>query len=330
MVNLPVIKVYIRDSMKAAVLEKTGVTPKFRIKEFSRPVIKNGQILIRNYSSSVNPIDVLIRQGKALLAVAGASSQIIGCDFCGKVIASRSRIFKEGDEVYGMLPIMKGGAYAEEIVVAEDIVALKPINLNYLEAGVIPLVGLTAYQGLFKVGRLQRGENILITGCTGGVGSAAVQLAKTVDAHISGLCREEHRAYAKALGCDVVIDYQQQKIPSGAQFDLIFDAAGKYTYSKLQHHLTEHGLFVTTRGETNNLKGLVKTTVDMVFESRMKFVMVKPNVADLLTLKHIIEQDDLKLKIAKTFTLDKLTEAQEMMEKGGFAGKIGVEIGPVE
>ncbi|WP_222852244.1 NAD(P)-dependent alcohol dehydrogenase [Olivibacter sp. SDN3] len=312
--------------MKAAVLEKTGVSPKFKIKEFSRPVIRNGQLLVKNYASSVNPIDVLVRQGKALLAVVGASSQIIGCDFCGKVIASRSRLFKEGDDVYGMFPIVKGGAYAEEIVINEDMAALKPDNLSYLEAGVIPLVGLTAYQGLFKVGRLQRGENILITGCTGGVGSAAVQLAKTVDAHISGLCREEHRPYAKELGCDVVIDYQQQKIPSGAQFDLIFDAAGKYTYSNLQHHLTEHGIFVTTRGETNNLKGFVKTTVDMVFENRMKFVMVKPNVEDLLNLKHIIEGDALKIKIAKTFLLDQLTEAHEMMEKGGFAGKIGVEI----
>lgn len=312
--------------MKAAVLEKTGVSPQFRVKELPNPELKSGQVLVRNYASSVNPVDLLVRQGKSWLASAGLSNQVIGCDFCGRVIASKSRLFKEGDEVYGMLPIMKGGGYAEVLAVNADHIALKPTNLNYVEASVIPLVGLTAYQGLFKVGHLQRGENVLITGCSGGVGSAAVQLARTLDCHISGLCREEHRIYAKDIGCDVVIDYKNQKIPSGAQYNLIFDAAGKYTYSDLKHHLAEHGTFVTTRGETNNVKGLVKTTVDMVFEPNMKFVFVKANATDLIALKSIIERGQFKLLIARLFSLDQLTEAHQLMKEGGFAGKISVKI----
>jgi len=313
--------------MKAAVLEKTGVSPKFRVKELPNPELRAGQVLVRNYASSVNPVDVLMRQGKSWLATAGLSNQIIGCDFCGRVIDSKSRLFKEGDDVFGMLPIVKGGGYADVLAVNATQIALKPINLNYVEAGVIPLVGLTAYQGLFKVGQLQRGENVLITGCSGGVGSAAVQLAKSLDCHISGLCSEKHRAYAKNIGCDIVIDYKNQKIPSGAQYNLIFDAAGKYTYSDLKHHLAEHGLFVTTRGETNNIKGFVKTTVDMVFEPHMKFVFVKANAADLVSLKSIIERGQFKLPIAHVFPLDQLTNAHQLMEKGGFAGKIAVDIG---
>lgn len=312
--------------MKAAVLEKIGASPKFKMKELPSPIIKSGQILVKNYASSVNPVDSIVRQGKAVLASAGFSNQIIGSDFCGKVLASKSRLFKAGDEVYGMISAIKGGAYAEELVVDDDLVVLKPTNLTYLEAGVIPLVGLTAYQALFKVGRLQKKENVLITGCTGGVGSVAVQLARSMDAHISGLCSENHRDYANAIGCDVVIDYKNQKIPSGARFDLIFDAAGMYTYSNLKHHLTEHGLFVTTRGETNNIKGFVKTAVDVVFEPNMKFVFVKSNTEDLLALKNIIEQGLLKLAISHIFSLEQLTEAHRLMKKGGFVAKIAIDI----
>lgn len=313
--------------MRAAVLEKIGTTPKFRIKELPSPLIKTGQLLVRNRASSVNPVDTIMQQGKSLLATAGITNQVIGSDFCGVVIASESRRFKAGDEVFGTIPVARGGgAYAEEIAVHEDWVALKPVNLNYLEAGVIPLVGLTAFQALFKIGKLQRNENVLITGCTGGVGSAAVQLAKSVDAYVSGVCSESHREHAKSIGCDVVIDYNRQKIPSEAQFDLVFDAAGKYTYSGLQHHLGERAYFVTTRGDTDSLKGMVRTAVDMVLEKRMKFVMVKSDADDLSQLKQLAERGQLKLPIAATFPLEGLTEAQEMMKKGGFIGKLGISI----
>jgi len=312
--------------MKAAIIEKVGAAAKFRIKELPRPLLKRGQILVRNFASSVNPVDLIMRQSKSWLTSVGLPNQVIGSDFCGRVIASKSKIFKEGDEVFGMCTLIKGGAYAEEVVVHEAHAALKPTHLSFAEAGVIPLVGLTAYQALYKIGHLQRGENVLITGCTGGVGSAAVQLAKRMDCHISGLCSEVHRKAAHALGCDVVIDYKQQQIPSGARFDLIFDAAGKYTYSDLRHHLTEQGLFITTRGETYHIKGMIRTAVDLVLEPQMKFVFVKPDAPDLVALKAIIERGEFKLPIAKTFDLTHLTAAYHMMQHGGFVGKIGVEI----
>lgn len=312
--------------MKAAILERIGTSRKFTVKELPRPVIKKGQVLIRNYASSVNPVDLLVRQGRAVLTTAGLGNQIIGSDFSGVVIESKSRFFKEGDEVFGMINAVKGGAYAEEIAVDEHILVLKPENLDFLESAVIPLVGLTACQGVLRIGRLQRRENVLITGCTGGVGAVAVQLAKSLDADISGLCSEKHREAAKAFGCDVVIDYERQQIPAGARFDLIFDAAGKYTYSNLKHHLSERGLFVTTRGETDSLKGMVKTAVDSVLEKQMKFVLVKADVKDLLNLKGMAEQGALQLPIAATFTLEQISEAFAMMGKGGFVGKIAIQI----
>lgn len=312
--------------MKAAVLERVGQGQRFKIKDIPTPSLKNGEVLVRNFASSVNPVDALMRQGKAWLATAGISNQVIGCDFCGVVIASKSRLFKAGDEVFGMCSIVKGGAYAEEVVVDDGQLALKPTNLTYIEAGVIPLVGLTAYQALFGIGKLQERENVLITGCTGGVGSAAVQLARTLNCHISGLCSEKHRDYAHTLGCDVVVDYKNQKIPSGARFDLIFDAAGKYTYSDLKHHLIENGIFVTTRGETRTVKGMVRTAVDVVLEPQMKMVFVKNSALDLKEIRAIIEREMFKIPVASVFSLEQLTEAHQLMEKGGFVGKIAVKI----
>jgi len=312
--------------MKAAVLEKIGASTKFKIKELPSPSIGPGQLLVRNYASSVNPVDLILLRGKSILTAAGISNQCLGNDFCGKVIASKSRLFKAGDEVFGMVPVLKGGMYAEEVAVEDRYAMLKPANFTYEEAGVVPLVGLTAYQGLFTLGRLKSQDNVLIIGCTGGVGSAAVQLARNVDAHITGVCSEKHRLYANSIGCDVVVDYRRQKVPSGAKFDLIFDAAGKYTISQLQHYLSDKGLFVSTRGEVDNLKGMVKTTVDLLLENRMKLVMVKPNAKHLHHLQLKMEQGQLRLPVAHTFSLGQLDEAHDMMRKGGFVGKIGIKI----
>ncbi|WP_345233808.1 NAD(P)-dependent alcohol dehydrogenase [Olivibacter ginsenosidimutans] len=312
--------------MKAAVLERVGHKPWFKVKDMPRPSLRKGQVLVQNFASSTNPVDVLMRQGKAWLATAGVSNQVIGCDFCGVVTISKSPLFKVGDDVFGMCSIVKGGAYAEEVVVDANQVALKPANLTYIEAGVIPLVGLTAYQALFGIGKLQERENVLITGCTGGVGSAAVQLARSLNCHISGLCSEKHRSDAHNLGCDVVIDYKNQKIPSGARFNLIFDAAGKYTYSDLKHHLIENGIFITTRGETHTIKGMVRTAVDVVLEPQMKMVFVKASAIDLNKIKEIIEQNVFKIPVASVFSLEQIKEAHQLMEKGGFVGKIGIKI----
>lgn len=312
--------------MKAAVLERRGAHPKFRIEELPRPTIGIGQVLVKNRASSVNPVDTILQQGKSLLVSIGFERQVIGSDFCGVVIASKSRLFKEGDELFGLIPAIRGGAYAEEIVVDERWAVPKPGNISYLEAGVMPLVGLTAYQSLFHDGQLRRGDNVLITGCTGGVGSAAVLLAKETGAHITGICRDRHRAYANEIGCDVVIDYETQQIPADAKFDLIVDAAGKYTYSSLAHHLSHYARFVTTRGDTDKLKGMVRTAVDLVLEKRMKVVMVRPDANDLQYIKGQVERGRFKLSLAATFPLEGLTEAFEMMKTGGFVGKIAVSI----
>lgn len=128
--------------------------------------------------------------------------QVIGSDFSGTVIASKSSRFRKGEEVFGVLNAMKGGAYSELLVANEENAAIKPSNISFAEAASLAMVSLTAWQGMVYDGNLKQGNKVLILGCTGGVGSAAVQIAKSFGAQVTGTCSEKHMDYAKMLGCD--------------------------------------------------------------------------------------------------------------------------------
>jgi NADPH:quinone reductase-like Zn-dependent oxidoreductase len=312
--------------MKAAVLEHYGSPDEFRIKEIPTPEIKDGQILIRNHASSVNPVDTIVRSGKTRLVTGILGDQLIGSDFSGTVIDSKSVHFKKGDEVFGLNVAFKGGSYAQEIVAEEDTVTFKPANLSFTEAASLPLVGLTAWQGLVTEGKIKKGDRVLITGCTGGVGMIAVQIAKTFDAIVTGTCSEKNIDFAKSLGVDNVIIYDKQDIPKEEKFDLIFDASGNFTISDLKGNLTDEAFFVSTKGGMEDFKSTVDGAIDLVFQKRMKLVMLKANTDDLETLRKMAEEGKVKPHIAQSFPLEHLADAHKMMEEGGFNGKIAIEI----
>ncbi|KAA0992625.1 NAD(P)-dependent alcohol dehydrogenase [Dyadobacter aurulentus] len=312
--------------MRAAIIEKYGEPEVFQIKEMPIPELKDGQVLIQNKASSVNPVDTLVRQGKTRLLTGLFGEHIIGSDFSGIVIKSQSAAFSVGTEVYGMMSAVKGGAYAEMIVVEESDVAAKPSNLSFTEAAVIPLVGLTAWQGLVVDGVLGTGQNVLVTGCTGGVGTMATQIAKHFGCTVTGTCSSENTAFAREVGVDHVIPFDEKEVPEQKQFDLIFDAAGNFTISDLDGSLKENALFVTTRAGADDLTGALEAAVDMLLRKRMKIVKVKPDIAHLYQLARLAESGELKPYIAETFGLEQLAAAHRKMEEGGFTGKIAVEI----
>ncbi len=312
--------------MKAAVLEHYGSPQEFKIKDIDTPRLKNGQVLIRNHASSVNPIDALVRQGLLRFASGLWGEPVLGCDFCGVVIELRSSRFQVGDEVFGFVSPMTGHAYAEQVAVDEKVAALKPANLNYVEAAALPMVSLTAYQGLVGKGRLQAGQRVLINGCTGGVGAAAVQIAKALGAHVTGTCQGSRRAVARELGCDEVLDYQTQPIPKDRSFDLIFDTAAKLTLSQVEKSLTKTGLLVTTKPNYTSIARALTSALDLL-KPRMKMVQAKSIPEDLLKIKALIEQGQLKPIIAQTFPLEEIAQAHEMLARGGFVGKVAVQIG---
>lgn len=312
--------------MKAAVLKKYGSVEQFIIKQMPVPELKDGQILVRNYASSVNPVDTIVRKGKMKILSGVTGDKIIGSDFSGVVMASRSSNFKIGDEVFGFMNSLTGSAYAEIVLVDEQNAVHKPANLSFTEAAVLPLVALTAWKGLVTEGKIQKGDRVLILGCTGGVGSAAVQIARTFGAVISGTCSGKNVAFANEIGCEVVYDYQTEIIPETAIFDLVFDATGMYHMKEYQKHLTAEAMFISTKGGARDFINGVEAAFEIAFKKKMKVIVVKPNVKDLLIIKSMIENGQLKSIIAKTFPIELIGEAHQMMENGGFTGKIAIEI----
>ena len=312
--------------MKAAVLEHYGSPDEFKIKELPTPEIKDGEILIRNRASSVNPVDTIVRSGTTKLVTGILGDQLIGSDFSGIVMDSKSVNFKKGDEVFGLNVAIKGGSYAQEIVAQENTLTFKPANLSFTEAASMPLVGLTAWQGLVNEGRIKKGDRVLITGCTGGVGMIAVQIAKTFDAIVTGTCSEKNTEFAKSLGVDKIINYDHEEIPEDELFDLIFDASGHFTISDLKQNLTEDAMFVSTKGGMEDFKSTLDGITDLAFQKRMKLVVLKANREDLDTLRKMIEEDKIKTHVAQVFSLEQLADAHKMMEKGGFIGKVAIKI----
>lgn len=311
--------------MKAAVLEHYGSPDQFVIKNVDVPELGDGQVLIRNRASSVNPVDVLIRQGALKLVTGLFGDQITGSDFSGTVVTSNHSQFKAGDEVFGCMKATSGHAYAELVAVEADTAAIKPANLSFTEAASLALTSLTAWQALLDEGDLKAGDQVLINGCTGGVGCAAVQIAKALGATVTGTCRAEHVEAARELGCDVVINYETDPIPANGQYQLIFDTAAKLTLSDVEKSLTDDGLLVTIKPHADDVKSAVTSVIDLV-RSRMKLLSMNPNTADLAKLTDLIDQGKLRPYVAQTFPLERIGEAHQLQEKGGFVGKVAIEI----
>lgn len=313
------------DKMKAAVLKKYGSADNFMVEEIPPLEIGEGEVLIRNRASSVNPVDTTVRKGKLKLLSGINGRRVIGSDFSGTVMASRGESLKEGDDVFGFVNPVSGGAYAEEMIVSEHEAVLKPLELSYTEAAVLPLVAVTAWQGLVNKGGLSSGQRVLINGCSGGVGSAAVQIAKSSDTVITGICSGKHAGFARSIGCEQVIDYEKQSIQIAGKFDLIFDANGNLTLADVTDHLTDEAVFVSTRGGADDLKGALGTAVQSL-KKRVKLLLAQPDTEDLQQIRQLAEHKKLRPYIARSFPIKEISEAHLMMEEESFTGKISITI----
>ena len=193
--------------MKAVSYKRYGRADVLNLVEVAEPVLKWGHVLIRNYASSVNPIDWKLRSGMLRPLSGFTPPARCGCDFAGEVIrvAEGCSQFKVGDSVFGFLHPLRGGAYAEKIAIDEKLLTLIPSKLTHAEAAVVPLAGLTAYDAMTRVVKLEANQRIIINGCTGGVGSMAVQIAKIIGAYVIGVCSHKNHSLALELGADEVV-----------------------------------------------------------------------------------------------------------------------------
>jgi NADPH:quinone reductase-like Zn-dependent oxidoreductase len=312
--------------MKAMVIRRYGAAEVLQYEDVEQPKIQPTQLLVKVRASSVNPIDWKIRKGMLSLITGSNFPKILGFDVAGDVVAVGSGVnrFKPGDAIYGSTSF-PGGGYAEFAAVPENLVALKPTNLNYEEAAAVPLAALTALQALRDQGNIQTGQTVLINGAAGGVGIFAVQIAKALGAIVTGVSSTKNLDLVKSLGADRAIDYTQQDFTEDtAQYDIIFDAVGKRSLSQTKRVLKPNGIYITTLPSPEVLLESVLTT--FLPGQKAKFLFEKPNTKDLLFLKELIEGGKIRVAIDRTYPLQELAVAHSYSESERAVGKIAIAV----
>ena len=266
--------------MKAAVYTKTKTGKILEIKDLEQPVPKNNEVVIRVRAASVNPLDWRMKNKRP------------GVDVAGQVVAVGSAVtqFKLDDAVFGLCK----GAFAEYACAREANLVKKPENLSFDQAAAVPVAGLTALQGLRDKGHIQPGQKVLINGAAGGVGTFAVQIAKSLGANVTGVCSTKNVELVRSLGADCVIDYTRDDFTQGSErYDLILDNVGNRALSAMKSVLTPSGRCVMA-GAPKKL-GLVLIRLLKAFawsrvsKQKFKFFIAKMNKDDLTTLCGLIE-----------------------------------------
>jgi len=294
--------------MRAVVMHETGGPDVLQLEDVDPPEPGEGEVLIRVHAASVNPIDWKMRRGgpgRPLPAV-------LGIDASGTVEVSRTEGFGEGDEVFGRA----SGAYAELATAPAGQIARKPAELSHEQAAAIPVAGMTAWQGLFDHGGLERGQTALIAGAAGGVGHFAVQFAHVAGARVIGTGSSRNRDFVLGLGADEYVDYTQQEVGEAVGgADLAFDTVGGDTTASLVSAVGEGGMLVTIANappeEAARGRGV-----------RTELHVMSPKSEQLARIAELVAIGDVRVEIAEAMPLADVKRAHELSESGHVRGKL--------
>jgi NADPH:quinone reductase-like Zn-dependent oxidoreductase len=318
--------------MKAIVRETYGPPDALHLEDIPLPRVGDGDVLVRVHAASANAGDWHLLRGTPLpiRLVAGLRTprfKVIGNDIAGRVEAVGRNVtsFRPGDEVFGELSRCGFGAYAEFAAAPEQAMALKPANLSFEEAAAIPTAGCTALQGL-RQGRIKRGQRVLIHGASGGVGTFAVQIARTFGTEVTAVCSTRNVDAVRSIGADHIIDYTKEDFAaSGQQYDVILAANGDRSIWDYRRALSPVGTYVMTGGSTRQLTdALVIGPVLSMGRQKFGNLLVKPNHADLLFLKELSEAGKIRPTIDRRFRLSEVRAAVRYVEDGRARGKVVV------
>jgi len=312
--------------MKAAYIENYGNADVLHVDELPKPNISNDELLIRVNYTSVNPVDWKVRKGMLRWLPGQKLPKILGGDIAGIVenVGKNVKEFKLNDKVYGLISAAKGGAYAEYAIAKPHQIAIIPQNISYKEAATIPLAALTAYQSLAHLSDLKAGQNVIVNGCSGGVGHFAVQIAKAIGALVVGVCSTKNIDFANELGADEVIDYTKGDIlSSGKKYDIFFDAVAYQSFGKVKRYLNRNGKYVTTLPSVSTI---LNPIVGIFSSKKAKMISVKSVPEDLRFLSELVKSNKLKPTIDKTYALNDIRDAHRYSETGRVVGKLAVSI----
>jgi NADPH:quinone reductase-like Zn-dependent oxidoreductase len=254
--------------------------------------------------------------------------KILGSEFAGEIeaVGKDVTLFKEGDPVFGYLG-QNMGAYAEYLCMPEDgVLAIKPANITYEEAAAIPMGAIMALNLLRNKGNIQPGQKVLINGASGGIGSAAVQIAKDSGAEVTGVCGTPRLEFVKALGADHVIDYTQEDFTqNGETYDLIFDILGKSSFSRCKSSLTPNGRYLLASFKMKQLFQILWTSI--TGSSKKVICAIAPgSTEDLISVKALIEARKIKSVIDRTFPMEQAVEAHRYVESGQKKGHVVITV----
>src|ERR671919_847401 len=327
--------------MKAIVQESYGAPQEvLAFDDIAGPVVGEDDVLVRVQAASVNPADWHIIRGDPYLArlsfgLRGPKEPVPGCDLAGRVEAVGSAVtaFAPGDEVFGSAFMRGLGAFAEWASVPHDVLAAKPANLSFEHAAALPVGALTALQGLRDQGRVEPGQKVLIVGASGGVGTFAVQIAKSLGAEVTGVCSTRNVEMVRSIGADQVIDYTEEDFThSGRRYDLIFQLAGTRSPSDCRRALTPKGTLLLSSGESKGhwigpVGRIVKALAlsPFVGQTLVSF-LVKPNGEDLHTLKELVEGRKVSPVIDTSYPLSEVPDAIRRLEEEHTRGKIIIAV----
>ena len=319
--------------MKAIVYRGYGSPDVLACEEIERPTPGDDEVLIKVRAASVNPLDRHIMRGRPYLLRMGFGLRKPrirpGRDVAGRVEAVGRNVtqFKPGDEVFGAC----SGALAEYACTRQSALATKPKNMTFEQAAAVPVAGLTALQGLRDKGKIQRGQKVLITGAGGGVGTFAVQIAKSFGAEVTGVCSTSKIDMVRSIGADRVIDYTQEDFTKGTQhYDLIFNLAGSHSLPAYRRVLNPNGTCVIAGGPTK-VRNILTSAFEVLVLSRFvsqNFVMfvAKLRKEDLAILRELMEAGKVTPVIDRRYRLSEVPDAIRYLEEGHARGKIVITL----
>ena len=324
-----------RQPMKAIVYEKYGLPDVLNFKDMDKPTPLDGEVLVEVHAASVNAYDWHFLTADVFLirlmsgGLLRPKKKTLGADIAGKIVTVGKNItrFHVGDEVFGTARGGSGG-FAEYVCAAEKSLALKPTNVSFDEAAAASIAALTALQGLRDEGQIQSGQKVLIYGASGGVGTFAVQIAKSFGADVTAVCSTRNVGIARSIGADHVIDYTQEDFTKdGKLYDLIFVANGNLSVSEFKQALKSNGICVLAGGGDTSivqlLLGILKGWWILKTENKkIGSFLAKINQKDLEFMKDLLASGKVKPVIDRRYRLSDTAEALRYIGEGHAQGKI--------
>jgi NADPH:quinone reductase-like Zn-dependent oxidoreductase len=321
--------------MKAIVYAKYGTTDVLKLKEVEKPTPKDNEVRIKVHAASVNSWDWDLLRGIPYLVRLGGllkpKYNILGADIAGRIeaVGRDVKLFLPGDEVFGDISGCGWGGFAEYVCADENALTLKPASMTFEEAAAMPQTAVLALQGLRDKGRIQKGQKVLINGAGGGVGTFAVQIAKSFGAEVTGVDNTSKLAMLLSLGADQVIDYTQEDFTQhGQHYDLILDVVGNRSIFDYKRSLSPNGTYVMVGGSMARIFQVMflGAWISMIGSKKMGILIHKPNKNDQNFMKELFEAGKVVPVIDRRYPLSEVAEALRYLGEGHPKGKVVIRV----